>query len=173
MFRNERTRRRRQFSIEGLESRNLLSVPIPSPGEIGGITAEGAIKGTINASYTSQTPINGNPHKLLAKFSGKGNAPHLGSVTLTGLETISITTAGKNTNQSYTGGTGTLSAYAGNFTLTFSGSGHTTCQGTMTGTFHGTAVGTSGLVKGASAPLSFQIRSVGHTGAFKITFRIG
>lgn len=173
MFGKARTRRRRQFSIEGLESRNLLSVPIPSPGEIGGITREGAIKGTIHGSITSQTPIAGNAQHVTANFSGNGNAPHLGAVSLSGTETITISMSGKNSNQSYSGGSATLSAYAGKFTLTFTGSGHTNKNGTLTGNFHGTAKGTSGLVVGVNAPLSFQIRGNAKTGTFTMTFRIG
>jgi len=172
MLRKVRTRRNREFVVDGLEPRNLLSVPIPSPGEIGGITKQATISGTISGSLTGQKPINGNPLHVVATFSGSGNAPKLGQVSVVAGETVSITMMGKASRQSYSAGLGLLKTSAGNFQINFSGSGQTTANGVVTGTFHGTAVGKSGMVKGASESLTFQIHGNVRTGTFTMTFKI-
>ena len=142
------------------------------PGEIRGLQ-QAMISGTISGSLTGQKPIKGNPLHVVATFSGSGNAPKLGNVSVSAGETVTITMMGKASRQSYSAGLGLLKTPSGNFQINFSGSGQTTANGVVTGTFRGTALGKSGLLKGASETLTFQIHGNVRTGTFTMTFKIG
>ena len=147
-----RPRRRREYRLEFLEDRHLLSVPgvaatVQSTAHYVPMKGTGTGVATLGTSSFDQF---GNVIVPVTS-TGSGNISHLGNVTITESHTTTVLASSGYTTSTVTGGTETTTAANGDeLFLAFSGSGVLIGPGRFSDTFNYTITGGTGRFEDAS-----------------------
>jgi hypothetical protein len=161
-------------SVEGMESRNLLSAGAASlaASEVRELEFHiPVIKGTITGTVTSITPVSGTTE--VVAYSAHGKANIIGDGGGTGQHTIMSKVVKKHpTNDTYSNGSATVTGTTDTVAIRYTGTGHTNANGSFTATLHGTATSVAGEHAGLSGSFTAQLSGNSRTGSFRITFSI-
>jgi hypothetical protein len=179
MMRHDRQRRSRAPKVEGLESRNLLSAGVASPGgaeihELKFVIPPikiPPIHGTIHGTITNITQSSSTTE--VVSYTAQGKANIIGDGHGSGQHTITSKVVKKHpTNDTYSNGLAMITGTTDTVNFSYTGTGHTNANGSFTATLHGKATSVAGLHAGLSGPITAQISGNNRTGSFTISFSV-
>jgi hypothetical protein len=174
MMRRDRQSRSWKPAVEGVESRNLMSVGIHSipSAMIHDLKFNiPAINGTIVGTVTSITPISA--RSQVVDYIAKGKANIIGDGRGSGEHTItSKVLKNHSTNDTYSNGSATLQGTTDLVSIHYTGTGHTNANGSFAATLHGTARSIAGQHAGLGGSFTAQLSGNNRTGSFTISFSI-
>lgn len=173
-MRETRTKRRAWIpTVEGMESRAVLSTMTPSlsAAMVRELKASliPAIKGTIQGTVTSITPISATSQ--IVTYDGKGKANIIGDGRGTGQHTItSRPLRNGGSTDTYRNGSLTVKGTTDLVSVHYTGTGRTNKNGSFTATLRGTAQSVAGANAGLSGSFTAQLSGNSRTGTFMINF---
>ena len=174
MRRKGRLRRSYLPSVDGLETRGLLSAggAIVSAA-IRGIPAGliPPIRGTITGTVTNMTQLS--PTSEMVSYTARGKANIIGDGKGSGQHVITSKALKNGTSRdTYKNGSATVKGTTDTVAIRYKGTGHTNADGSFTATWKGTARSVAGTNAGLSGSFAAKISGSSRTGSFTITFSI-
>lgn len=175
MRQNHAKRRAWNPTVEGMESRNLLSTVAPSVSAAAVRELRASfipvIRGTIQGTVTSITPISSTSQ--VVTFEGRGQGNIIGDGRGTGQHTItSRPLRNGGTIDTYRDGSVTVEGSTDRVVAQYTGTGRTNRNGSFTAILRGTARSVAGANAGLSGAFVARLSGSSRTGAFTITFTI-